>query len=193
MKRLLIAALAVLALAPQAQADMRTYTIDPDHAAIAFKVEHIGYAMTLGQFLKTEGRFSYDVDTKELGEVVVDVDAASVFSNHKARDKHIVSKDFLWVEKTPTITFRATASEATGDNTGTVTGDLTFRGETNPVTLDVTLNKVGPYPFGHKKETLGISASGTLKRSDWGMTYAQGGIVGDEVELIIEIEAILQD
>ncbi|MEM9140281.1 MAG: YceI family protein, partial [Pseudomonadota bacterium] len=101
MKRLLIAALAVLALAPQAQADMRTYTIDPDHAAIAFKVEHIGYAMTLGQFLKTEGRFSYDVDTKELGEVVVDVDAASVFSNHKARDKHIVSKDFLWVEKTP--------------------------------------------------------------------------------------------
>ncbi|MEM7056089.1 MAG: YceI family protein [Pseudomonadota bacterium] len=176
-----------------AHAEPRTYDIDPDHAAVAFKVEHIGYAKMLGQFLKTSGSFVYDEETRELGEVTVDVDAASVFSNHRARDNHIVGKDFLWVEKSPVITFRANGGEATGDATGTVTGDLTFRGETNPVTLDVTLNKAGPYPFGHKKHTLGISAKGLIKRSDWSMTYALGGIVGDEVELIIEIEAIQRD
>lgn len=192
-KRITLAACVLSLGALSVQAEPRTYDIDPDHAAVAFTVDHIGFAKTLGQFLKTSGSFVYDEETRELGEVTVDVDAASVFSNHKARDNHIVGKDFLWVEKSPTITFRANGGTATGDTTGTVTGDLTIRGETRPITLDVMLNKAGAYPFGHKKHTLGISAKGLIKRSEWGMTYALGGIVGDEVELIIEIEAIQRD
>lgn len=171
----------------------KTYTIDPEHAVIAFKVDHIGYSKVLGQFLKVEGQFVYNEETQDLGTVSVDVDATSVFSNNKARDKHIVGKDFLHAKETPVITFRAEGGAVESTTSGTVTGDLTVRGVTKPVTLAVTLNKAAPYPFGHKKHTLGISASGTIKRSDWGMTYALGGIVGDEVELLIEIEAIRQD
>lgn len=191
--RFLFAALLAMALVPAAHAAPRTYDIDPDHAAIAFKVDHIGYAKTLAQFLTTEGHFVFDEETRTLGAVTVDVDANSVFSNHKRRDEHIRNKDFLDAGKHPLITFRANGGEATGETTGKVTGDLTIRGVTRPVTLDVVLNKAGPYPFGHKKHTLGISARAIIKRSEWGMTYALGGIVGDEVELIMEIEAIQRD
>lgn len=188
-----VLALGMALVGSAAFAAPKTYTIDPDHALVAFKVDHIGYAKILGQFLTVEGQFVFDEEAKDLGVVSVDVDAGSVFSNHKARDNHIKGKDFLWSEKTPMITFRAEGGTVKSENSGTVTGDLTIRGETKPITLDVVLNKAGPYPFGHKKQTLGISASATIKRSDWGMTYALGGIVGDEVELIIEIEAIQQD
>jgi polyisoprenoid-binding protein YceI len=194
LKRLSLAcaAAAVLMTAP-AHAAPRTYQIDPAHVTIAFLVDHIGYAKTLGKFLKTEGSFVYNEETRELGEVMVTVDATSVFSNDEARDNHVRNKDFLDSKAHPEITFTATGGEATGETTGTVTGDLTIRGVTRPVTLDVTLNKAGPYPFGHKKQTLGISARATIKRSEWGMTYALGGLVGDEVDLIIEVEAIQQD
>ncbi|MEM9061218.1 MAG: YceI family protein [Pseudomonadota bacterium] len=188
------AALALFALtATAAHAAPRTYAIDPAHATIAFLVDHIGYAKTLGKFLKTEGSFVYNEDTRELGDVSVEIDATSVFSNDKARDNHIRNKDFLDSKDHPLITFTASGGEAASDTAGTVTGDLTVRGVTNPVTLDVTLNKAAPYPFGHQKQTLGISARATIKRSEFGMTYALGGLVGDEVELIIEIEAIAQD
>lgn len=191
--RFLVAALLTLSLVPSAFAAPRTYDIDPDHAAIAFTVDHIGYAKTLGQFLTTEGSFVYNEETRELGEVTVEIDATSVFSNHKRRDDHIRNQDFLHTKEHPLITFTANGGIAESDTAGKVTGDLTIRGVTQPVTLDVTLNKAAPYPFGHKKQTLGISARGTIKRSEFGMTYALGGLVGDEVELIIEVEAIQRD
>ena len=88
------------------------------------------------------------------------------------------------------MTFVGTGAEQTGPRSGKISGDLTLRGETRPLTLDVTWNKSGVYPFGHKDHVIGISARGTLKRSDYGMTYAvENGWVGDEVELIIEFEA----
>lgn len=81
--------------------------------------------------------------------------------------------------------------EETGDNTGTVTGDLTLLGQTRPVDIDVTLNKAAEYPFGHEEYTLGISAETVIKRSDWGMTYGvDNGMVGDEVSLRFGFEAI---
>lgn len=81
--------------------------------------------------------------------------------------------------------------EETGDNTGTVTGDLTLLGQTRPVDIDVTLNKAAEYPFGNEEYTLGISAETVIKRSDWGMTYGvDNGMVGDEVTLRFGFEAI---
>ncbi len=188
-----IAIATCLALTAPAKAEPRTYEIDPAHASIAFLVQHIGYAKTLGQFLKTSGSFVYDEEARVLGDLSVSVDARSVFTNDKARDNHVLGKDFLATDEHPDITFIASGGEATGETTGTVTGDLTIRGVTKPVTLDVTLNKAGPYPFGHQKNTLGISARATILRSEFGMTYALGGIVGDEVEILIEVEAIQQD
>jgi len=119
------------------------------------------------------------------------IDAASVWTDNERRDEHVRGDDFLDAEDHPEIVFEASGGEVTGENAGTVTGDLTILGETRPLTLDVTLNKDAVYPFGHEKRTLGISARGTVVRSEYGMTYAvENGLVGDEVDLVIEFEAI---
>lgn len=185
---------APLALAAPAGAAPATYAIDPEHTTIAFMVSHIGYAKILGMFTEMSGEFVYDTEARELGDVTVTVEAASVFTNDERRDGHVRDDDFLNVDEHPEITFTASGGEVTGENTGTVTGDLTILGETHPVTLDVTLNKVAAYPFGHEKETLGISARTTIERSRWGMDYAVANdLVGDAVEILIEFEAIRQD
>ena len=166
------------------------YRLDPEHLSIAFLVRHIGYADVLGQFLKAEGNFTFDEEARTVSDVRVTIDAASVFSNHKARDEHTRKVDFLDVPQFPTITFVGTGATATGPNTGKVSGDLTVRGVTRPVTLDVTLNKTGVYPD-IDNYVAGVSARTTIRRSEFGMTYAvQNGWVGDEVEVIIELEAI---
>lgn len=179
--------------APAAYAAPATYEIDPEHMVVGVLVEHIGYMRVLGTFLEGEGQFTFDPETKELGEVRVVIDAASFFSNAERRDRHVRSADFLDAEEFPDIVFEAAGGEMVSEGTGTITGDLTIRGETRPITLEVTLNKIADYPFLHEKETIGASIRGTVIRSEYGMTYAQGGIVGDEVELLIEIEAIRQD
>lgn len=189
-----LAALTAALLAAPARAEPIEWKIDPEHTTIAFLVEHIGYARLLGQFTEVEGSFTYDPEAQSLGQVDVTIDAASVWTDNERRDNHVRDDDFLNVDEYPEITFTAEGGEVTGENTGTVTGDLTILGQTRPVTLDVTLNKDAPYPFGHEKRTLGISVRGTVVRSDYGMDYAvANGLVGDEVDLLIEFEAIAQD
>lgn len=184
-----LGALALLAAAPAAAAP-ETYRIDPEHLSIGFLVHHIGYADTLGMFREAEGSFVFDPEARTLEDLTVTIQAESVFTNHQRRDDHLRGDDFLDVEAHPEITFVATSAEPTGETTGTVTGDLTILGVTQPVTLDVTLNKRGEYPFGNNF-VMGISARTTVTRSDYGMTYAvDNGWVGDDIEVIIEVEAI---
>ena len=176
--------------AQPAAAEPARYRLDPEHLSIGFLVRHIGYADVLGQFLEAQGSFTFDEEARTVSDVRVTIDAASVFSNHQARDDHIRKADFLDVPQFPTITFVGTAAAATGPSTGKVTGDLTIRGVTRPVTLDVTLNKTGPYPY-IDNYVAGVSARTTVRRSEFGMTYAvENGWVGDEVAVIIELEAI---
>lgn len=186
-----LVATALLALAPaRATAEPAEYEIDPEHLNIGFLVTHIGFAKTYGMFLEAEGSFVFDEERLALSDVEVTVETDSVFTNHKKRDKHLRSSDFLHARKYPEMTFVGTGSKKTGPRSGTVTGNLTLRGQTHPLTLDVTWNKSGFYPFGHKDYVIGISARGKLKRSRYGMTYVvENGWVGDEVELIIEFEA----
>lgn len=185
----LLGAIGWAALQP-AQAAPATYRLDPEHTTIAFLVRHIGYADTLGQFLKAEGSFVFDEEARTLSDLEVSIDAASVFTNHAARDDHLRKADFLHVAEHPAITFVGTSAEPTGPNTGKVTGDLTILGVTRPVTLDVTLNKTGLYPY-IDHYVAGISARTVIRRSEFGMTYAvENGWVGDEVQVIIEVEAI---
>ena len=185
--------LAIAAPRP-AMAEPELFEIDPDHLVIAFLVHHIGYADILSQFLEAEGSFRYDEETQSLSDLEVTIEADSLFSNHKRRDKHVRSADFLNVDDHPEITFVGTDATPASNTTGTVTGDLTVLGVTRPVTLDVTLNKAGPYPFGDGPPyVLGISARTTLKRSAFGMTYGvENGWVGDDVAVIIELEAVRQ-
>lgn len=181
---------AALAAGP-AQAQMAVYTLDREHAVVAFLIDHIGYAATLGRFTGMEGTIEFDADALELGSVDITVDPATVFTDNDARDNHVRGGDFLDVEAHPAIRFTADGGEAQSEDTGTVTGTLEILGQRNPLTLDVTLNKIAEYPFGHQRQTVGISARGTLMRSDFGMTYGvENGLVGDEVELIIEAEFV---
>lgn len=177
-----------------AKAEPASYTLDPSHLTVAFLVRHLGYADTLGQFLEASGSFVYDDEARTVEDIVVEIDTASVFSNNEARDNHLRSNDFLAADENPVIRFVGTGAEPTGETTGKIMGDLTIRGVTNPVVLEVTLNKAGNYPWGDKHYALGLSARTTIKRSEFGMTYAvEGGIVGDEVDIILEFEAIRQD
>jgi polyisoprenoid-binding protein YceI len=186
------AALAAAAAAP-ARADADLYEIDPAHFSVVFNADHIGYAATWGMFLEGAGSFRFDEDELTLSDLAVTIDTASVFTNHDRRDEHLRAEDFLHTEAFPQASFVMTGAERETDTTGTVTGDLTLRGVTKPVTLDVTLNKVGPYPFGNNY-VVGITAETIIKRSDYGMTYAvENGWVGDEIPLTIELEAIRQD
>lgn len=182
-----------LGLAHPAQAAPATWTIDPEHTVVAFTIMHAGYAKVLGRFSDIEGSFVYDPETQELGEVTARIGAASVNTDHEKRDEHVRSPDFLDAGGHPMITFTATDSTPTSETTGTVTGDLTIRGVTQPVTLDVTLNKRAVYPCCHGKETLGISATAKILRSDFGSTYALPEFVGDAVGIILEFEAIRAD
>lgn len=186
----LAAALVALVGTGSVHAEPHTYQIDPDHFGISFSIRHLGYADTLGLFLKAQGSFVYDEETRVLSKGRVVVEAKSVFTNHEARDKHVRDTDFLAAKSNPEIVFEADAFEPTSAQGGKLSGKLTLRGQTHPVVLDVTLNKAADYPMGHGKHTLGVSASTTIKRSQWGMTYAvEPPMVGDEVMLNFQFEA----
>jgi polyisoprenoid-binding protein YceI len=176
----------------------RDYRIDPEHASFGFLVSHIGYQDVLGMFREVAGSFRFDEEKQEISDVTVTVKTASVFTNHEKRDEHLRKEEFLWTDKYPEMTFTMTSAQKTGERTGKITGDLTLRGVTKPITLDITLNKVGEYPFGgglfaKPNYVAGISARGTFRRSEWGVLYGtDNGWVGDEVQLIIELEGIRQ-
>ncbi|MGD8853284.1 MAG: YceI family protein [Gammaproteobacteria bacterium] len=192
----LVACYSLLVLAPRAvQAEPARYTIDPEHLSIGFLVDHIGYARTLGLFRKAEGSFTFDEQSGELTELEVRVDTASVFTNHKKRDEHLRSADFLNSKEFPEMVFTAQSARRTGDRTFEVAGQLELLGQTRPLVLEATWNKSAEYPFGGgllgaNPYVMGVSARGRITRSAYGMNYAvDNGWVGNEVELIIEFEA----
>lgn len=173
-----------------AHAEPADWEIDPEHFSIIFGAEHVGYQHQLGMFLDASGVFRYDPETQELSGGRVEVRAGSVFTNHDERDDHLRSDDFLDASNHPVIVFEATGyTPDNGNDGGTLSGDLTLLGNTHPVELDVTINKRATYPFGHRRETLGISAGTTIRRSRWGMDYAMD-LVGNEVTLRFEFEAL---
>jgi polyisoprenoid-binding protein YceI len=186
--------LGLLALgAEPASAEMADWEIDAEHFSIAFEAGHIGYQQQLGFFLEASGNFRYDTETQELSAGRVEVVADSIFSNNDARDNHLKGRDFLNARRNPLIVFEATEFVAKGNDAGILSGNLTMIGETHPVELEVSLNKLARYPFGHRKETLGISASTTINRSQWGMDYGVANdMVGDLVRLRFEFEAMRQ-
>ncbi|MDH3661159.1 MAG: YceI family protein [Alphaproteobacteria bacterium] len=175
------------------KAEPAEFLLDPDHTYITFFVSHIGYSDLAGMFLESSGSFTYDEDAKELKNAKITVNTDSVFSNHTERDKHLKSADFLNTREFPEMTFVATKAEKLSDTEGKVTGDLTLLGVTKPITLDVTYNKAGNYPFGDGHYALGFDATASFKRSDFGMSYGvDGNIVGDEIKLVIGVEGIRQ-
>lgn len=193
-RAILLAALTLPLLANQARAEMADFVLDPEHLSITFFVHHIGYSDLAGMFLEAEGSFRYDEETQQLEDLRVVVQTDSVFTNHERRDGHLRSADFLDVEEFPQMIFEGRSAEPLSDTTGRITGDITLLGVTRPMTLDVTLNKAGRYPFLDQHYALGIDAVGSINRSEFGMSYGvDGGIVGDEIRFVIGLEAIRQE
>ncbi len=190
-----IAAALLLTAASSSLAEPREFKIDEDHFSIMFRVSHVGFADQIGLFLDASGSFVYDEEANELhsGEVVVD--ASSVFTNHRRRDNHVRNSDFLHARRHGEIRFVADGWYPGEDDprSGRLTGQLTLLGETRPVELAATINKMDYFPFGHEKYTMGVSASTTIRRSEWGMSYGvEDGLVGDDVHLAFEFEALAQ-
>lgn len=173
-----------------ASAEPAQYRLDPEHATVAFLAEHIGYASVLGQFLEVEGSYRFDEATGELSDVEIVVDTSSVATNHDERDEHLRSGDFLDVGGFPQMRFTAESARRTGERAFTIEGTLELLGTVQPLTLDAVWNKSGEYPFGGEPYVMGVSARGTLRRSAFGMSYGvENGWVGDDVDIIVEIEA----
>jgi polyisoprenoid-binding protein YceI len=144
----------------------------------------------LGQFLRVRGGYTFDEATGALTDVRVVVETASVDTHHEARDRHLKSGDFLDSESHPEMTFTAASARRTGERTFVVTGELELLGTRRPLMLEATVNKSAPYPFGDRADVMGVSARGTLSRSEFGMEYGVAdGLVGDRVEIVIELEA----
>lgn len=195
--RKLLATMAILAvpamgLSSAAHAEPHEYELDPAHTAIGFLVGHVGYANVLGMFLEAEGSFTFDDETLTLSDVEIIVETDSVFTNHKKRDQHLRSPDFLNSREFPEMVFKMTKAEKITDTTGKLYGELDLIGLKKPIVLDIVFNRGGEYPF-NDEYAIGVSARGSFKRSEFGMMYGvDNGWVGDDVELIIEFEAVRQ-
>ncbi len=160
--------------------------MDPAHAYIAFSYTHMGFSHPILRFNKFNAELDFNSADPTKSTLSVMVDPSSIDAGTDTFNEHLTSDRFFDTAKFKEITFKATSMKVTGDNTGTITGNLTIKGMTHPVTLNVTMNKAGTNPM-TQGPALGFSATGTLKRSEWGLgAYAPN--VSDEVHLMIEAE-----
>ena len=179
---------ALLAASPASAAD---YAIDTkgQHAAITFRIKHLGFSWLTGRFDKFSGTISYDDKDPSKSVVKVEIDPASVSSNHAERDKHLRSDDFLDTAKFPTATFVSKAVKASGDGKATITGDLTLHGVTKEVAIDASFVGGGKDPWGG--ERVGFTGTTKLTLADFAIKRDLGPAAKD-VELIIDVEAVKQ-
>jgi polyisoprenoid-binding protein YceI len=190
MKKLL--AVVASALPLLALAAPETWTIDSAHSSTAFAVKHLVISTVRGQFDRTSGELKLDPADPSRSSVQATIDAASVDTREPKRDDHLRSADFLDVARYPTITFRSTKVAAAGEGKLTVAGDLTLRGVTRPVTLEVTTS---PEVKGMGGETRrGFTATTRISRKEFGLTWNKaveaGPVVGDEVAITLDVEAV---
>ncbi len=169
------------------------YVIDTEgmHAFITFRVQHLGFSWLEGRFNRFRGTFDYDEANPANNRVEVEIDVASLDSNHAERDKHLRSARFFDVKKYPRATFVSTAWVDHGDGTATLKGRFTLRGITRDIELDVTRMGAGKDPWGGYRR--GFEATTTLKLSDYKMK--EGHILGkvaENIRIWISLEGIRQ-
>ena len=187
-----LAALALIAgLAVSAPAVAADYAIDTkgQHAAVNFRIKHLGFSWLSGRFDRFSGTFSYDEKAPEASKVNVEIDTASVNSNHAERDKHLRNSDFLDVDKFPKATFVSKSVTPSGDGKATIVGDLTLRGVTKEVIIDASYVGGGTDPWGG--ERVGFTGTTKLTFADYGITFNLR-TEGKAVELILDVEGVKQ-
>ena len=162
----LLAILLTPALPVHAQS--ASWQLDPAHTSAQFAVRHMGISAVRGMFTKLNGAARYDAAELKNSSVEVTIETASVDSRVEMRDNDLRSDHFFDVQKYPTMTFRSTKIESAGTGKLKVTGDLTLHGITKPVTLDVD-GPSKPFDDGHGHLHIGVSATGAINRTDFGM------------------------
>jgi polyisoprenoid-binding protein YceI len=171
------------------------WAIDAVHSHVGFTVKHMMVSKVRGQFNIFSGEFITAADPLQ-SSVTATIDLRSVDTNNEQRDNHIRSADFFEVETHPEMTYRSTGIRRDPDGAGfIIDGDLTIRGVTRQVPLNLELEGFGPDPFGGTRA--GFSATGEINRSDFGVSYngpvpGGGTIVSEKVQISLDIEAVLQ-
>ena len=160
-----------------------SYHVDTGHTQVLFTVNHMGFSQYSGQFTQPTGTLRLDPRNPAASQVTISFPIDKVSTTVPALDAHLKRADFFEAERYPNGTFTSTSIVARG-NTATITGDLTLKGVTRPVTLAATFVGAGPGPRGAHKTNVGFHATATIKRSDWGISYAIP-LVSDQVELVI--------
>ncbi|MEX1827814.1 YceI family protein [Luteibacter sp. CQ10] len=177
----------LLATAGAAAAAPVTYKLDPTHTMVLFSWNHFGFSNPSADLNNVDGTLVYDEKDPTKATVEATFKLADLDTFVPKLDEHLKSKDFFDAAQYPTITFKSTKVATAGKDKLKVTGDLTVHGVTKPVTLDATLNKIGPHPM-MKVQTVGFDATATLKRSDFGVgAYVPN--VSDEIKIRITTEA----
>ena len=169
------------------------FQIDQSHSEIQFSARHMMVSKVRGVFDKWDGTIALDPAAPANTSVDITIDAASINTKDAQRDGHLRSPDFLNVEKFPSVTFKSTKVEVTGDNTAKLTGDLTIVGVTKPAVLDVEYQGNAKSPWG--TTSYGFSAHTKINREDWGLTWnaaleTGGWLVGKEINIDIELELV---
>jgi polyisoprenoid-binding protein YceI len=167
------------------------YVIDTQgaHASINFRIDHLGVSYVVGRFNEFEGRFHYDADNLDATTVEVDINVASVDSNHAERDRHIRSSDYLDVNRFADARFVSTSYSDHGDGKGVLEGDLTLYGQTLPITIDVEKVGEGQDPWGGYRA--GFTGTTVLNLPDFGMNFNLGPRA-EQVYLDLVIEGVRQ-
>jgi polyisoprenoid-binding protein YceI len=172
-----------------------TWEIDTSHTVAEFGVKHLMVSTTKGRFSDVTGTIELDESDVTRSRVDVSIGVASITTHDERRDAHLKSDDFFAADTYPKLTFTSTKVEANGEDRLNVTGDLTIRGVTRPVTLDVEFNGRATSPWG--AEVIAYSAQTTINRKDFGLNWnlaleAGGVTVGEKVKISIDAEAIKQ-
>lgn len=181
------AALLTVAAAPVLEASAAdSYKVDGSHAFAVFKVMHLGVAPAYGMFRKIDGEFTIDDADPSKSTVQITIDASSVFTADKKRDEHLQGPDFFDAKQFPKMTFKSKSVARSGD-TFKVTGDLTIKGKTKEVTLDMVKTGAGADPWGNTR--IGFETTLRINRMDFGVDYMPDGL-GKEVTLMLSLEGI---
>lgn len=170
------------------------YELDKSHTNVAFVAPHLGVSKVKGRFDKFDGTFDFDPKTMKLDNVIINIRADSINTNEAKRDKHMRSPDFFYVEKYPELKFKSSKILYENDKPDKVEGDLTIRGVTKPVVLDVEYAGATADPMGN--EVVTFEAKTTVNRKDFGITWNKtldkgGWVVGDTIKIEIDGEAKL--
>ena len=162
------------------------YQIDPTHSFVEFKIQHLGYSWMFGRFDKLAGTFSFDPAKPDASAIAIDVDTASINTNHAESDKHLRSKDFLEVDNFAKASFKSTGYKGGADK-GVLSGVLSFHGVDKPIDVAVTKVGEGKDPWGGYRA--GFVGTYTMTRADFGLKYELGPS-STTVDLTFGIEGI---